>query len=86
MDNWNSTNEEVLHGDDYFPVIPKKGNSIAQVFKSSPEEGSGSVRLMYLYAISHVKKNIQIANAYFVPDEHVRKLLIEAAKRGVKKD
>ena len=84
MDNWNATNEEVLHGIDYFPKIDNMGNSVAQVFKSSPEEGSSSVRLMYLYSIVHAKKSIYIANAYFVPDEHVRKLLIDASKRGVK--
>lgn len=84
MDNWNATNPNVLHGEDYFPEIPKQGNSLAQVFKSSPEEGSSSVRLMYLYSIVHAKKSIQIANAYFVPDSHMRKTLIEAAKRGVK--
>lgn len=84
MDNWNATSEEVLHGDDYFPAVPQKGNSVAQVFKSSPEEGSSSVRLMYLYSIAHAQKSIQIANAYFVPDGHVRQLLVEAAKRGVK--
>lgn len=84
MDNWNSVNPEVLHGEDYFPSIPSDGKSIAQVFKSSPEEGSGSVRLMYLYSIAHAQKSILIANAYFVPDSHVRQLLIDAAKRGVK--
>ena len=84
MDNWNAVNPIVLHGSDYFPQIPKMGNSVAQVFKSSPQEGSGSVRLMYLYSIVHAKKNIMIANAYFVPDSHVRKLLIEASLRGVK--
>jgi cardiolipin synthase len=84
MDNWNATNSNVLHGEDYFPEIPKKGNSLAQVFKSSPEEGSSSVRLMYLYSIVHAKKTIRIANAYFVPDSYMRKILVEAAKRGVK--
>lgn len=84
MDNWNATNSKVLHGDDYFPELSPKGDSWAQVFKSSPEEGSSSVRLMYLYAIVHAKKSIKIANAYFVPDSHIRKLLIEAAARGVK--
>ncbi|MBC7712951.1 MAG: cardiolipin synthase [Rhizobacter sp.] len=84
MDNWNKISEQVLDGDKYFPVISKSGNSTAQVFKSSPEEGSGSVRLMYLYSIVHAKKSILIANAYFVPDSYVIKLLIEAARRGVK--
>lgn len=84
MDNWNTVDPKVLHGSDYFPQIPPAGNSVAQVFKSSPQEGSGSVRLMYLYSIAHAKKSIMIANAYFVPDSHVRRLLIDASKRGVK--
>lgn len=83
MDNWNATHPEVLHGDDYFPDLRECGNVLAQVFKSSPEEGSGSVRLMYLYSIAHARKSIKIANAYFVPDRHVRHLLIEARRRGV---
>lgn len=84
MDNWNTVSPEILHGDAYFPNITPQGNAIAQVFKSSPDEGSSSVRLMYLYAIVHAKKSIMIANAYFVPDSHVRQILIEARKRGVK--
>lgn len=83
LDNWNATRPEVLHGDPYFPKIKSAGKSLAQVFKSSPEEGSGSVRLMYLYSIAHANKKISIANAYFVPDSHVRKLLIDARNRGV---
>ncbi len=83
-DNWNATNPTVLHGNDYFPPIEKAGDTVAQVFKSSPEEGSGSVRLMYLYSIAHAKNTILIANAYFVPDSHVRKFLIDAKNRGVK--
>lgn len=84
MDNWNATNSKVLHGEDYFPDLTRQGDSWAQVFKSSPEEGSSSVRLMYLYSIVHARESIKIANAYFVPDSHIRKLLIEAAARGVK--
>lgn len=53
------------------------------MFKSSPEEGSDSVRLMYLYSFAHAKRSIRIANAYFVPDTHVRKVLIDAIARGV---
>ena len=84
MDNWNKTRPEVLDGDSYFPEIPICGNEFAQVFKSSPEEGSGSVRFMYLYSVAHAKKSIKIANAYFVPDSHLRLLLIAASARGVK--
>lgn len=83
-DNWTATNAEVLHGDNYFPKLESVGNSLAQVFKSSPEEGSGSVRLMYLYSIAHAKESILISNAYFVPDTHVRSQLIKAVERGVR--
>ncbi len=84
MDNWNASHPDVLHGDDYFPENEKAGDAFAQVFKSSPEEGSGSVRLMYLYSIAHAMKTIRISTAYFVPDTHLRKMLIDATKRGVK--
>lgn len=84
LDNWNATHSEVLHGNEYFPELTACGDSLAQVFKSSPEEGSGSVRLMYLYAIAHAEHTIRIANAYFVPDTHIRQCLIEAASKGVK--
>ncbi len=83
MDNWNATDVEVLHGDRYFPKLSEVGKGLAQVFKSSPEEGGGSARLMYLYSVAHAKDSIRIANAYFVPDTHVRKLLKEAVGRGV---
>lgn len=64
LDNWNAVHPRVLHGDHYFPELENKGDSLGQVFKSSPEEGSGSVRLMYLYAIAHAKSTVRIATAY----------------------
>jgi len=83
MDNWNASDAKLLHGQNYFPEIPSAGEVEAQVFRSSPEEGSGSVRLMYALSVSLARKSIYIASAYFVPDAHVRRLLIESAQRGV---
>lgn len=83
LDNWSASHPEVLHGDDYFPPLANVGDSIGQVFKSSPEEGSGSVRLMYLYAIAHARKTILLSSAYFVPDSHVIAKLCDARARGV---
>jgi cardiolipin synthase len=40
--------------------------------------------LMYLLAIASAQKTLRIENAYFLPDELIRKELIAAAKRGVK--
>lgn len=84
LDNWMKTSGEVLHGEDYFPPLQPVGEHYAQVFKSSSNEGSESVRLMYLLSIAAARKTIYIANAYFVPDDLSVETLVRALKRGVK--
>lgn len=84
MDNWMKAVGTVLHGEEYFPELPKVGEALAQVFKSSPGEGSESVRLMYLLSIASARHSVRIAAAYFVPDDLSLATLVEAAKRGVK--
>lgn len=84
LDNWLATHENVLHGERYFPLLEERGNSLSQVFKSSPEEGSGSVRLMYLYALAHARNSVLIASAYFVPDDFVIEELARAVTRGLR--
>ena len=83
MDNWLKTQEEVLHGEDYFPELRPRGPSLAQVFMSSPREGSESVRLMYLLSIAAAAKSIRLGNSYFVPDDLAVKELVAARRRGV---
>jgi len=84
MDNWIKTRSEVLHGDDYFPLLPETGSIGAQVFKSSPREGSSSVRLMYLMSIAAAQNHILLANSYFVPDSLCIAALVAAKRRGVR--
>jgi cardiolipin synthase len=84
MDDWLKTKARVLHGDDYFPKLDPAGDDFAQVFMSSPREGSESIRLMYLLSIAAARKNIRLSAAYFIPDELARKELVAACKRGVK--
>jgi cardiolipin synthase len=83
MDNWIETRGEVLHGEEYFPVLRPAGPHCAQVFQSSSDGGSESVRLMYLLSIASARKSLRIANAYFVPDDLSVRHLVEAARRGV---
>ena len=54
------------------------------MFKSSPREGSDSVRLMYLMSLAAARKHILLANAYFVPDDLAIEALVAARKRGVR--
>jgi cardiolipin synthase len=83
MDNWIESRGEVLDSDDYFPALSRAGDHHAQVFRSSPGDGSASMRLMYLLAIASAARSIRIANAYFVPDSLVVDMLVKARERGV---
>ena len=84
MDNWLKSTHTVLNGPDYFPPLPATGPYQAQVFWSSPRLGNMDVHVMYLLAIAAAQHSLQIENAYFVPDDLMRKELIDAAKRGAR--
>ena len=84
IDNWIKATGEVLHGAAFFPPIRAGGAHRAQMFRSSPTEGSESVRLMYLLSIASARATIYLASAYFVPDDLSRDTLIAALRRGVK--
>lgn len=83
MDNWIVTREEVLHDESYFPPLALVGDEAAQMFISSPEEGSESVRLMYMLSVAAARRSILISTAYFVPDQVSIRTIIEAVERGV---
>jgi cardiolipin synthase A/B len=84
LDNWIKTTGHVLHGDGYFPAIEESGSQEMQMFISSPEGGSDSMRLMYLTAITAARRTIDMEAAYFVPDRLMIRELVAARKRGVR--
>ena len=83
LDNWMKTRADVLNDERYFPQLEPAGDQLAQVFKSSPREGSNSARLMFLMSIEAARERILIANSYFVPDDRCIEALVSAARRGV---
>ena len=84
MDNWIKTTGKVLQGTEYFPPLAPVGDALAQVFTSSPSGGSDSMQLMYLLSITAAEHTIDLAAAYFVPDELTRRAIRSALARGVK--
>ncbi|MBA3892875.1 MAG: cardiolipin synthase B, partial [Gemmatimonadales bacterium] len=84
MDNWMETCSQVLHGEEYFPALDPAGPHAAQLFKSSADDASESVRLMYLLSISAAVKSVRIASAYFVPDSLAIATLVAAQRRGAR--
>jgi cardiolipin synthase len=83
-DNWIKTTGELLNGERYFPTLAPAGDLDAHLFIASPAGGSESMHLMYLLAIAASKQSIDLAAAYFVPDELVIEGLLAARKRGVR--
>jgi cardiolipin synthase len=84
MDNWTEVTGAVLHGADYFPALETRGSQWAQMFTSSPGGGSESMQLMYLMSIAAATSTIDLAAAYFVPDNVDVNTLVAALKRGVR--
>ncbi len=91
MDNWMKTKGVVFHGTDYFPrvgplddvVADDERAGTAQVFSGSPNEGSGSMELMYLLSIQSAVRSIRLSSSYFVPDRSAVREFVEARSRGV---
>ena len=84
IDNWMKVSGHVLHGPAYLPPVEPTGDAQAQMFSSSPQGGAESMQLMYLLVIAAATKSIDLASAYFVPDDLTSDALIAAMKRGVR--
>lgn len=83
--NWMQTTAELLFGPDYFPRTDGRwGGALAQCYKSGPDEAPENARVGYLAAIAAARRTIQIANAYFVPDDLMVDMLVAARQRGVR--
>lgn len=83
-DNWIRTTGQVLNGPSYFPALQQAGEMDAHMFVASPSGGSESMHLMYLLAIAAAKASIDLAAAYFVPDQLLIEALIAARGRDVR--
>lgn len=83
MDNWVKSRGELLTGLDYFPAVDPCGEHLTQVIKSSPSEGSSTVKLLYIISIVSAMKSIYVSNAYFIPDSDTLRALEAAVRRGV---
>lgn len=84
MSNWIKVRAKVEHTEDFFPALAPTGTVMAQMFFSSPDDGSESMRLMYLLSIAAARRTLTLEQSYFVPDELVTQMIVAAAKRGVR--
>ena len=81
--NWKKTTGDWLEAAIYFPPLEATGRVVGQCSISGPGEGPRRTERAYLHAVASARKRIDLANAYFIPDDRVRDALIAAARRGV---
>jgi cardiolipin synthase len=81
--NWLETTGEMISGGDYYPPHETAGPLSVQSILSSPETGSSTVRIMYYLSIACARKNIYIANPYFIPNDQAIDILVASKQRGV---
>lgn len=83
VEHWLSTHGVLLQGQTYFPELARTGEMPAQMVRSSADDGTESIRLMYLLSIAAARHSILLSNSYFIPDDLSVRTLIEAQRRGV---
>jgi cardiolipin synthase A/B len=82
--NWLEATGEILSGERFFPAPAPQGRVQVQTIQSSPSSGAGAVGTMYLTALQSARREILIANPYFIPDLRVVDVLAAARQRGVR--
>ena len=83
MNSWISATKVLCHDQSYFPSLKGVGELTCQLVPSSPPDGHATMELMFLYAMSCAEQSIDIATAYFVPDELLIEAMCGARQRGV---
>jgi cardiolipin synthase A/B len=92
---WAETAGQLLVGDAFYPgigngetsyALERNGRSrpvVAGVIHSRPDVGASTAERLLSLTIAAARARLYIANAYFVPSDEFRELLIAAAARGV---
>jgi cardiolipin synthase len=82
--NWLEVTGEILAGFRFFPEPREEGAVKVQTVSSSPSTGVGAVGTMYLTVMQCARRELLVANPYFVPDARFVDVLIKARARGVR--
>jgi cardiolipin synthase A/B len=85
---WAEATGDLLVGERLFPSDDHDadgagGSLVAGVLHGSPSVGSTEAERFLALSIASARERLYITNSYFVPDRDFRKLICDAARRGV---
>lgn len=82
MATWTEQQGAPLAARNYFPEPARQGNEIVRAIGSSPKEPYSQIFATLLSAINSAETQVDLTNAYFVPDPQLLAALKEAVQRG----
>ena len=80
---WESEKGPPLDRTDFFPRLSPKGDQVARIIGSSPEQSISRYYVTLVSALRNAETKAWISAAYFVPTEEEMDALTDAARRGV---
>ena len=83
-ENWLECCGEILTSPRHWPALQTAGPTEAMLVKSSPSDRATSSRVVFQMLIEGAVSDIDIATPYFLPDRSLRRVLVRAARRGVR--
>ncbi len=83
--NWAEATGELLIGDGVFALDPAlaDGEHVAGLVHGVPSLGSTLAERLLVLSIVGAQQRLYVTNAYFIPDDGLCDLLVDAVKRGV---
>jgi cardiolipin synthase len=82
---WAEATGRLLVGEAFFPRadVDSAATVLAGLMHTVPTIGSTAAERFIALTIAGARRTLYITNSYFVPDEDFRRLLVQAARRGV---
>lgn len=84
VQSWHATTGEILAGVEYFPAVTPSDDVRFVSLVASPSDGVHPIRTLFWMSFAAAEHSITIANAYFVPDEIIRGILMDKARAGIR--
>ncbi|MDQ4080764.1 MAG: phospholipase D-like domain-containing protein [Gemmatimonadota bacterium] len=82
---WAEATGELLTGEVFFPLeeFQPEGDFYAALLYTAPTTGSTPAERFLALSLAGARRTMYISNSYFVPDDDFRRMLVDAARRGV---
>jgi cardiolipin synthase len=81
---WEKLAGKPLEGADFFPAPVPAGALPVRVLGNQKRQTRWEIYAAYRDALRHAKREVIIANSYFIPDPKIRREFYRAVKRGVR--